>query len=358
MQALAIPLAQARQQQGIVIGKAQAVGLKNGNLLQVINDIWVREVVATAAIEGQKLDIDMVRSSVMRKLGLADAGAASRDVDGLVDVMHDASRNHAVPLDVDRLCRWQSALFPGGTSGIRRIEVGKFRTFPEPMQIISGRIGKETVHYRAPDSAQVPREMALLLDWFNRPARIDGIVRAAIAHLWFETIHPFEDGNGRIGRAIIDMAIAQDADQETRLYSMARQMQENRAAYYDELNNAQKGDLDITQWITWFVTQFSAACEQSGRHIDQALEKARFWSAHAATQFNARQRKTLQKLLDAGDGGFLGGLTAEKHGKITGASKASATRDLTDLLQKGALVSRGVGKATKYYVNVPGWHLL
>lgn len=355
-QALAVPLAQARQQQGIVIGKAQAIGLANVNLTQVVNDIWVQEVMATAAIEGQKLDHDMVRSSVMRKLGLADAGSSSRHVDGLVEVMHDASQNYTVVLDADRLCRWQSALFPGGTSGIARIEVGKFRTFPEPMQIISGTIGKETVHYRAPDSAQVPRETALFLDWFNRPSPMDGIVRAAVAHLWFETIHPFEDGNGRIGRAIIDMAIAQDARQETRLYCMSRQLQENRSAYYDVLNQAQKGDLDITPWVTWFVQQFSAACQKSGLQIDKAIEKARFWSTHADKDFNERQRKTLQKLLDAGDDGFLGGLTADKHSKITGASKATATRDLSDLLQKGALISRGIGKATKYYVNVPGWN--
>ena len=355
-QALAVPLAQARQQQGIVIGKAQAIGLADVSLTQVVNDIWVQEVMATAAIEGQKLDHDMVRSSVMRKLGLADAGLSSRDVDGLVEVMHDASQNTTAALDADRLCRWQSALFPGGTSGIARIEVGKFRTFPEPMQIISGTIGKETVHYRAPDSARVPREMALFLDWFNRPGQMDGILRAAIAHLWFETIHPFEDGNGRIGRAIIDMAIAQDARQETRLYSMSRQLQENRSAYYDVLNQAQKGDLDITPWLGWFVQQFSAACQKSGLHIDKAIEKNRFWFTHAGQDFNQRQRKTLQKLLDAGDGGFLGGLTADKHSKISGASKATATRDLGDLLQKGALIARGTGKATKYYVNVPGWN--
>lgn len=356
--ALIVPLAQARQQQGIVVGKAQAIGLESDNLTSVVNEIWVQEVMATAAIEGQKLDLEQVRSSVMRKLGLAGAGPSSRHVDGLVDVMHDASQHFALALDADRLCRWQSALFPGGTSGIQRIEVGKFRTFQEPMQIISGAIGKEIVHYRAPDSAQVPIEMARFLAWFNQPCQADGIVRAAIAHLWFETIHPFEDGNGRVGRAIMDMAIAQDARQQERLYSMSRQLQENRSAYYDALNHAQKGELDITRWLIWFVTQFSAACLKSGLLIDKALEKARYWSTHANQDFNQRQRKTLQKLLDAGDGGFLGGLSTDKYSKITGASKATASRDLSDLLQKGALISRGVGKATKYFVNVPEWHHL
>lgn len=354
--ALIAPLGQARRQQGVALGKAHAIGLEGASLTQVVNEIWIQEVMSTAAIEGQKLDVEMVRSSVMRKLGLADSGPSSRHVDGLVDVMHDASQNYAVALDADRLCRWQSALFPGGTSGIARIEVGKFRTFDEPMLIISGTMGKENVHYRAPDFANVPMEMARFLDWFNQPPQTDGIVRAAIAHLWFESIHPFEDGNGRVGRAIIDMAIAQDAGQAVRLFCISRQMQENRAAYYDALNLAQTGDLNITPWVTWFVTQFGAACQQSTLHIDKAIERARFWSEHADKDFNERQRKALKKLLDAGDGGFLGGLTTEKHSQITGASKATASRDLIDMLQKGAMVSRGIGKATKYYVNVSGWH--
>ncbi|KAF3998686.1 Fic family protein [Glaciimonas immobilis] len=349
-------LTQARLQQGKVLGKAQVIDMSGDALTQVVNDIWVQEVLATAAIEGHKLDFDQVRSSVMRKLGMATAGPSPRHVDGLVDVMHDAIQNFSVPLDFDRLFRWQSALFPGGTSGIQRIEVGKFRTCQDPMQIVSGRPGKEVVHYRAPDSRQVPQEMAQFLAWFNKPSEIEGIVRAAITHLWFETIHPFEDGNGRVGRAIMDMAIAQDAQSAVRLYSMSRQLQENRTAYYDALKAAQTGNLDITPWIDWFAKQFALACIKSERIIDQALEKAAYWAKHVTHSFNARQRKALQKLLDAGDGGFLGGLTAEKYCKITGVSKATATRDLSHLLQQEALVVRGVGKATKYYINVSGWH--
>ena len=348
-------LANARLQQGRVQGKALAVGIRDAALTQVINDIWVQEAIATAAIEGQKLDFDQVRSSVMRLLGLDDAGASSRDVDGLVEVMHDASENYATSLDADRLCRWQSALFPGGTSGIRRIQVGQFRTFEDPMQIVSGRQGKEIVHYQAPPSAVVADEMERFLAWFNGPSEHDGIVRAAIAHFWFETVHPFEDGNGRIGRAILDMAIARDAKSPLRLYSMSRQLQEARAEYYDALNAAQKGDGDLSIWLEWFVAQFGLACQRSEKLVDGALEKARFWSAHGADDFNARQRKVLQKLLDAGDGGFLGGLSAEKYTKITRAASATATRDLRDLVDKRALVATGVGKATKYHVNVPGW---
>ncbi len=352
---LAVPLANGRRLQGIVLGKAQAIGFTNENLTQVIIEIWVQEVIATAAIEGEKLNLDMVRSSVMRQLGFADTGPSSRNVDGLVELMHDATQNFTDTLDADRLCRWQSALFPGGTSGIRRIEVGKFRTIPEPMQIISGSIGREVVHYRAPDSALGPDEMNRFLTWFGKPGKMDGIIRAGVAHLWFETIHPFEDGNGRVGRAIIDMAIAQDAQNEVRLYSLSRQLQQSRKAYYDALNLAQKGTLDITPWLEWFLVQFAQACQKSDLLIDNAIEKSRFWNIHAGRDLNDRQRKTLQKLLDAGDGGFLGGLTAEKHSKITGASKASATRDLSDLVQRGALISRGAGRGTKYYVNVPGW---
>ena len=364
MQVLAAPLVQARQQLGIVAGKVQAIGLGQASLQQVTNDIWVEEAIATAAIEGQKLDADQVRSSVMRKLGLADTGSSPRHIDGLIEVMFDASHHVDIPLDADRLCRWQSALFPGGTSGIQRIEVGKFRRFADPMQIVSGKIGKEVIHYRAPDSVNVAAEMAIFLEWFNAPAEqthyVDSIIRAAIAHLWFETIHPFEDGNGRIGRAIIDLALAQDAQLQIaglgRLTSMSRALQENRRAYYDALNHAQTGDLNITPWISWFLTQFTTACQKTEQHISQAICKAQFWAAHIHNDFNPRQRKSLQKLLDAGDGGFQGGLTADKHSKINSTSKATATRDLTELLQKGALISFGVGKATKYYVNVMGWN--
>jgi Fic family protein len=354
-QAVAGALARARLQQGRVMGKAQAIGMQADAFTQVVNEMWIQEVIATAAIEGQKLDFDQVRSSVMRMLGLADVGVSSRNIDGLVQVMQDAIQNFAAPLDQDRLCRWQSALFPGGTSGIQRIEVGKYRTFTDPMQIISGRTGKEVVHYEAPASKSLNVEMERFLTWFNGAHTDDGILRSAIAHLWFETIHPFEDGNGRIGRAIMDLAIAQDAKSPIRLYCMSRQLQVNRAAYYDALNDAQKGNGEITVWLMWIAEQFAAACAHAERLIDQALEKARYWTSHAGDGFNDRQCKVAQKLLDAGDGGFLGGLTAEKYCKITGASRATVTRDLSDMLQKGALISRGIGKATKYFVNVPGW---
>lgn len=357
---LAAPLAAARQQLGRTAVKAQAIGLVQLGLPDLAHTIWVEDALATAAIEGQQLDAEQVRSSVMRKLGLVNTIHSPRDVDGLVEVLFDATTNAQHPLEVERLCRWQSSLFPGGTSGIQKIEVGRLRSFSEPMQIVSGKIGKEVVHYQAPPSREVAREMAAFIAWFNTSKEIDSLIRAAITHLWFETIHPFEDGNGRIGRALIDMVLAQDPQCQVsglaRLTCMSRALLENRRDYYEALQTAQTGPLHITPWITWFLSQFALACQHTEQHIDLALQKAQFWAQHGQQSFNPRQRKTLQKLLDAGDAGFLGGLTAEKHSKITGASKATATRDLSDLLQKGALIVQGVGKATKYAINVPGWN--
>ncbi len=346
--------------QGVIEGKALAIGIERDG--QIAREVMEAEVISTAAIEGERLDPAAVRSSVMRRLGLASTGPKNRSVDGLVDVINDAVSEFAAPLDDDRLHRWQSALFPGGTNGLRRIAVGRYRGHEEPMQIVSGAPGKEVVHYEAPPSRRVPAEMTRLLTWFSetapapgRPPEIDGLARVAIAHLWFETIHPFEDGNGRIGRAIVDMAIAQDSRATVRLYSLSRQLLESRSDYYDALNTAQRGTGDTTDWVVWFAGQISLACERSSDVIDGAIEKARFWAEHADIELNKRQRKVLQRLLDDGDGGFLGGLNAEKYIKITGTSKPSATRDLADLVGAGLLRTTGQGKALRYYVNVPGW---
>jgi Fic family protein len=348
---LAPELSAARRAQGTVLGLAEAVGLEQ--LAGITNAIWVDEIIATAAIEGEALNLDAVRSSVARKLGLDEGGPVARNVDGLVDVMHDAGSAFADRLDADRLCRWHSALFPGGTSGIRRIEVGRYRPFSDPMQIISGRSGKEVIRYEAPPSLRVAADMDAFIDWFNtlRNAGEDGLIRTALAHLWFETIHPFEDGNGRIGRAIVDLALAQDLGAATRLYSMSRQLRENRRAYYDALNQAQSGALDVTDWVAWFVRQFALACEKSGQIIQAAIAKQRFWAQHASVPLNERQRKAIQKLLDVGDSGFQGGLSAEKYSAITGASKATATRDLTALAEHGLLAVSGQGRATRYALS-------
>ena len=326
-------------------------------------------MIATAAIEGEQLPPASVRSSIARRLGLAQGGPQARQVDGLVDVIRDASDGYRAPLDHDRLYRWQSALFPGGTSGIRRIVVGRYRDHEDAMQIVSGEQGKEVVHYEAPPSVAVPKEMQAFLEWFARTTpsteptagsaeqrpEIDGVARAAIAHLWFESVHPFEDGNGRLGRAIVDQAIAQYLGGPTRLVSLSSQFLRNRGGYYDALNEAQRGGLDITAWVSWFAEQYALACKHSSTVIDSALEKSRFWAEHAGTIVNERQRKVVQRLLDDGDGGFKGGLNAEKYGKMTGASKPTATRDLAALVDAGMLWTNGRGKGVRYYINVPGW---
>lgn len=350
---------------GELEGQAQAIGMDHAN--QVTLDAFSKEVVATAAIEGEALAADIVRSSVMRRLGLSDDGVVDRHVDGLVDIVNDAVTAVAQPLDEDRLCRWQSALFPGGTSGIVRIAVGRYRDHEDPMQIVSGRPGREVVHDQAPPSHTVRAEMDRFLAWFadTTPSNprapeqaatpLDGLARAAIAHLWFETIHPFEDGNGRLGRAVMDLALAQHQGGSVRLYSLSGQLLSSRKAYYDHLNQAQRGDLDVTTWVRWLVQQFALACRHASGVIQSALLKRAFWDQHASQITQERQRKVVQRLLDDGDGGFLGGLNAEKYMKMTGTSKATATRDLMALVAGGVLRSAGAGRAVRYYVNVPSW---
>lgn len=377
--AVAPALDHARLEQGRLLGLLGAIGLEQANAVQ--RELWVQEALATAAIEGEQLNLESLRSSVAHRLSLADAPGSDRSVEGLVQVMQDALSNHGAALDLDRLCRWQSALFPGGTSGITRIAVGRVRDHADAMQIISGALGREVVHYEAPPSTQVTAEMARFLAWFEstRPAAgtraVHGIVRAALVHLWFESIHPFEDGNGRLGRALADMALAQDMHAQdpqaspvlVRVYGLAHQMLKTRTAYYDALNHAQRlrgiapdtSEIDVTPWVQWFVQAFTGACIASQAVVRDATDKAHFRLRAAQCHINPRQSKVLERLLDAGHvgsgGGFLGGMTSEKYAKITGTSKATATRDLAELLTNGLLRVEGVGKATRYAVNVPGW---
>jgi len=358
--AVSAELARAYRLHGIMEGKAAAIGLTGTS--DVALAAMTDEVQATAAIEGQRLALDAVRSSVMRKLGLDASGPVDRSVDGLVAVITDATTTPHQPLDADRLCRWQSALFPGGTSGIKRIAVGRFRDHESPMQIVGGQPGREIVHYEAPPSRDVPAQMDLFLAWFNAtapaqgaPAPLDGLARAALAHLWFESIHPFEDGNGRIGRAIVDMALAPHLGTPVRLVSLSRQMLDSRADYYAHLNASQRGGLDATPWVRWFAQMCAAAYARAGDTIDLALLKRGFLEQPGASNLNDRQRKVLQRLLDDGDGGFLGGMNAEKYMKMTDASKATATRDLADMVRRELLWTAGEGKALRYYANMPGW---
>lgn len=371
---LAPALDQARLEQGRLLGLLGAIGLEQANEVQ--RELWVQEALATAAIEGQQLNLESLRSSVAHRLALADAPGADRSVEGLVQVMQDALTQHSAALDVDRLCRWQSAMFPGGTSGIARIAVGRLRGHADAMQIVSGPMGREVVYYEAPPSKQVAAELDRLLVWFaNTDMAVNGIVRAALAHLWFESIHPFEDGNGRLGRALADMALAQDMHVQdpqanpalVRVYGLAHQMLKTRAAYYDALNHVQclrgvapeANTIDATPWVQWFVQAFTRACVSSQAVVCDATDKAQFRLRAAQCHINPRQGKVLERLLEAGHvgtgGGFLGGLSNEKYAKMTGVSKATAARDLADLLAHGLLRVEGLGKATRYTVNVPGW---
>lgn len=370
--ALAPALDAARLAQGKLLGLLGAVGLNQAQ--ELAGELWVQEALSTAAIEGEKLDLAAVRSSVSQRLGLATATSSDRSVEGLIDVMQDATQGFAAVLDDDRLWRWQSALFPGGTSGVRRIAVGRYRDHADAMEIVSGLLGREVVHYTAPPSSQVALEMAQFLVWFEstRPgaqgvAPLNGLLRAGLAHLWFESIHPFEDGNGRLGRALVDMALAQDLGTSARVLGMARPMLAARAAYYDALNAAQtlnseaplERALDVTPWLLWFVHTFTQGCISSQAVVNQALEKANYRLRAAQYGVSARQRKVLDRLLEAGHaalgGGFLGGMSTDKYSKITGASKPTASRDLSDLLAKGLLRVEGVGKATRYAIAIDHW---
>ncbi len=352
---VAAETANTRRIQGVVEGKLAVLGFDQRTAL--VGEAWSQDAVATAAIEGERLDLLAVRSSVARRLGVVTEKWQNipRHVDGLLDVMDDAVSKAAEPLTDDRLQRWQAALFPTGFSGMATIRVGAYREHAEPMQIVSGRIGREQVHYEAPPSAQLTLEMQRFLSWFNSNAQQDSLVKAAIAHLWFETIHPFEDGNGRVGRAIIDLMLARDSGEAGRLMRMSQRLLEVRDAYYDELERAQHGSLDITAWVMWFIAQVRAACEAASIVIDQALARARYWQAHQDKTLSSRQRKVLNVLLDAGPDGFEGGMSTKKYESITGASRATSSRDLIELEAMGMLQRSGDGRSTRYYLAIAGW---
>lgn len=356
--ALAGPLAVARQESGRLLGKAEAIGFEART--DVVREVWAHDAVATAAIEGETLDLGAVRSSVARRLGLDHQGAAtSRNAEGLLDVMENAADAWQEPLTRERLCAWHASLFPGGLL-TRRIRVGEYRNeATDPMQIVSGPIGRETVHYVAVAGAAVRAEMHAFLEWFEatRTGTLDGLLRAGLAHVWFESIHPFDDGNGRIGRAIVDLALAQDARRATRLPGIAAAMRRRQDAYYDALNGAQRGTGEVTPWLAWFLETHTAACLASGTLIDEALVRARFWTEHRETPLSPHQRKVLGRMLDAGPGRFEGGITARKYQALTGASKVTASRHLADLLEKGLIVrAEGVGGRSIYYdLAIPGW---
>ena len=359
--ALAPALASARRAQGEVIGLSRALGMEEARNAEAA--IWTSESLATAAIEGEKLDLDSVRSSIARRLGLADRPASgqreawsrSAPVEGLLDMMQDAASRWQQPLTVKRLCAWQAALFPGGYSGLGKIATGRLRRGAEPMQIVSGRIDKPKVHFVAPPAARLPAEMKKFLGWFNDNRGLDGLARAGIAHLWFEILHPFEDGNGRVGRAIVDLALAQDLKFDPRVVSLATELAAKRADYYARLREASLEGADITRWLAWFCDSIGKACERSAALMESSLAKARFWTAHSGKPLSAAQRKVVNRLLEAGPRGFAGHLSTRNYASLAARSRATAYRDLAALARLGILVAFGRGKATRYHIALDGW---
>jgi Fic family protein len=346
---LAPLLARTRRAQGELAGAAKLLDPTLDLNAQL--EVLTIEGSTTSAIEGEKLDPAQLRSSIARRLGLPVAGLAkpSRSVDGLVDVLLDATQRHAEPLTLKRLCGWQGALFPTGRSGLKTIRVGKLRG-SAPMRIVSGPIDRERIHYEAPPKLRLAKDVSAFLAWFNEPpAELDGVLRAGLAHVWFELLHPFEDGNGRVGRALLDMALAQDEQRSTRLYSMSAQFLEVRNKYYAELESVSRGGLDVTQWLRWFLEQLAVATISSESIVRAVVEKARFWMRHSQSGLNARQVKVLNRMLDAQTyGGFVGGMTNKKYANLSKTSPATAQRDLADLVAKGCLIALGGGRAAHY----------
>jgi len=343
---LAAPLAEARHRQGRLLGRMEALGfrLREEATLQTLT----QDVLKSSEIEGERLDPAQVRSSIARRLGI-DIGAltpADRNVEGVVELMLDATRGYDRALTAERLFSWHAALFPSGRSGMTKIRVGAWRDDTAgPMQVTSGPLGRERVHYRAPPADRLAAEMSRFLDWFNGEHRIDAVLAAALAHLWFVTVHPFDDGNGRIARAIADMALARSERSSQRFYSMSAQIRHERDAYYDMLETTQKGSLDISSWMEWFLGCLSRAIDGAGDTLAAVIQKARFWEKRAGESFNERQTKILNRMLD----GLEGKLTSSKWAKLAKCSQDTAYRDILDLVNRGALQKDAAGgRSTSY----------
>ncbi len=339
-------LTTVRHRQGRLLGHMEALGFSQRSeaLLLTLTD----DVITSSAIEGEILDRGQVRSSVARRLGL-ETGAlapADRAVEGVVEMMLDATQNHAVPLTEERLHAWHAALFPTGRSGMRRIAVGAWRDDrARPMQVVSGPLGREHVHFQAPPAERLGADMTAFLDWFNGSPAGDPVIRAGVAHLWFVTIHPFDDGNGRIARAIADMVLARSEHSPQLFYSMSSQIRKDRRGYYDILETTQKGDLDITGWLDWFLICLGRAIEDGETTLAGIFRKARFWKKAQDTPLNVRQRAMLNRLLD----GFDGKLTTSKWARIEKCSQDTALRDISDLLERGILVKQPDGGRSTHY---------
>jgi Fic family protein len=344
---LAGPLAEIRHRQGRLLGRMESLGFQLQKEAEL--ETLTLEVLKSSEIEGEKLNAAQVRSSIARRLGIQTAGtvAAERDVEGVVEMMLDATQNYAKPLSDERLFAWHAALFPTGRSGMRKIIVGAWRNDARgPMQVVSGPVGKEKVNYEAPAAPLLEKEMSAFLAWASDSEdRTDMVLRAALAHLWFVTIHPFDDGNGRIARAIADWALARSDNSPQRFYSMSAQIRHERNDYYDILETTQKGTLDVTPWMEWFLVCLGRAFDRTEVTLGAVLRKARFWEKYARVQINARQRNVINRLLD----GLTGKLTTTKWAKLEKCSHDTALRDIQGLVERGVLhKDPGGGRSTSY----------
>lgn len=340
------PLAEVRHRQGRLLGRMEALGfdLQAEATLRTLT----ADVVKSSAIEGESLNPEEVRSSIARRLGMDVGGyiPVGRDVDGIVEMMLDATQGYEKPLTAERLFSWHAALFPTGRSGMHRITVGGWRTRDTgPMQVVSGPIGRERIHFEAPTAERLDGEMKRFIDWFNEPQKLDPVLKAGLAHLWFVTIHPFEDGNGRIARAIADMALARADRTKNRFYSMSSQIEAERRDYYEQLEAQQRATLDVTAWLTWFLACLDRALTRADETLTSVNTKAKLWEIINRQPVNERQRAIINRLLE----GFQGNLTTSKYAKIAKCSADTALRDVRELLGRGILVQNpGAGRSTSY----------
>ena len=347
-------LARVRHRQGRLIGRMEGLGfqLRQEAALHALTE----DVVRSSEIEGDRLDRNRVRSSIVRHLGLDGGGVAAvdRHVEGIVEMMLDATREYEQPLTADRLCAWHASLFPTGRSGMWKVQVGEWRDDSTgPTQVVSGPAGRQRVHFEAPAAGRLDLEMAAFLQWFNADGdrdRLDPVLKAGLAHLWFVTIHPFDDGNGRIARAITDLQLARSEQSPQRFYSMSAQIRRERQAYYDILAETQGGTLDVTRWLEWFLQCLDRAIDDAGTTLAGVLRKARFWQAARTVPLNDRQRLVLNRVLDD----FGGKLTTSRWAALAKTSTDTALRDLLDLVERGILVRNpGGGRSASYSLAEP-----
>ncbi len=339
-------LADVRHRQGRLLGRMEGLGFRLRSEAQL--STLTSDGVKSRAMEGEKLDAEEVRTSIARRLGLEYAGTAipSRDVEGIVEMMLDATQNYSQPLTAERLHDWHAALFPTGRSGMHRITVGGWRPIEAgDMQVVSGPIGRENVHFVAPSAEKLDGEIKAFLDWLEARNGIDPVLKSGVAHFWFVTIHPFEDGNGRIGRAIADLALARADGTAERFYSMSTQIEAERKEYYLQLEQSQRPSLNITRWLEWFLACLGRAIERADEALSGVMHKARMWEMINAEPVNERQRKVISRLLD----GFEGKLTSSKYSKLAKCSEDTALRDIKTLVERGVLLKNDAGgRSTNY----------